>query len=211
MKKLLFAVLVMVASNVNAQSDKYKAAMGGALAQLGEAKDGDGMAAVASKFERIGDAEKTQWLPYYYAGMVKARMAMMKVGGEPDAVADEASTLIAKAEALEKNNSEIFCIKSMIATAKMLVDPQARFMTFGMESNQWIEAAKKADATNPRPLMLQANGLKGTPEQFGGGCKTAKPIAEKSVELYAAFKAASELHPTWGKESVAQIVIDCSK
>lgn len=153
--------------------------------------------------------KKTQWLPYYYAAMLKARMSMMGVGGDKDIVADEATALVVKAEAIEKNNSEILCIKSMIATAKMLVDPQARWMQYGAESNQFLEEAKKADAANPRPYMLQSTSLKNTPEQFGGGCKTAKPLAEKAMELYNASKQNNPLMPSWGKESVEEIINSC--
>lgn len=209
MKQIIVAVCMLLTSTVFAQSEKYMAAMGGTLQQLGEAKTGEEMIAVAQKFERIGDAEKTQWLPYYYAAMLKARMSMMGIGGDKDVVADEATALITKAEAIEKNNSEILCIKSLIATAKMLVNPQARYMEFGMKSGQYLEEAKKADAANPRPYMLQATNLKNTPEQFGGGCKAAKPLAEKALELYSAFKPATAIHPAWGKESVQQIVDDC--
>jgi hypothetical protein len=200
---------MLIASASFAQNEKFTAAMGGALQQLGEAKTGEDMIAVAQKFERIGDAEKTQWLPYYYAAMVKSRMSMAGIGGDKDVVADEATTLINKAEALEKNNSEILCVKSLIATAKMLVNPQARYMEFGMKSGVLLEEAKKADATNPRPYMLQAMNLKNTPEQFGGGCKAAKPLADKALTLYAAFKPASPLHPSWGKESVEQLIEAC--
>lgn len=211
MKKLIFLFIAAFTLQVTAfsQNEKFMGAMGTTLQQLGVAKDGDALTAVAQKFERIGDAEKTQWLPYYYAAMVKARMSMMGLGGDKDVTADEAATLIAKAEAIEKNNSEILCIKSMIATAKMLVDPQARFMEYGMQANQLLEEAKKADPTNPRPYMLQSTNLKNTPEQYGGGCKVAKPIAEKAMTLYAAFKLASPVHPSWGKENVEQTVAAC--
>lgn len=209
MKQIIVAVCMLFTSTVFAQSEKYMAAMGATLQQLGEAKTAEEMIAVAQKFERIGDAEKTQWLPYYYAAMLKARMSMMGVGGDKDVVADEATALITKAEAIEKNNSEILCIKSLIATAKMLVNPQARYMEFGMKSGQYLEEAKKADAANPRPYMIQATNLKNTPEQFGGGCKAAKPLAEKALELYNSFKPASAVHPAWGKENVQQIIEAC--
>jgi len=75
MKKVIILSFVLVNTFFAAfsQSDKFNAAMGSTLQQLGTAKTPEDMAAVAAKFERIGDAEKTQWLPYYYAAMVKAR------------------------------------------------------------------------------------------------------------------------------------------
>ncbi len=212
MKKLFFLTIIAAGLqfNASAQSDKFVDAMKSALKQYGEAKDnGEALIAVEAKFERIADAEKTQWLPYYYAALIKATMSMQGIGGDRDKVADEANDLITKAEVIEKNNSEILVIKSMIQTAKMIVDPQARYMKNGAEAARLLEEAKKADATNPRPYMLQANNLKNTPEQFGGGCKSAKPIAEKAVELYAAFKPKSEIAPNWGKESCEGIIASC--
>ena len=173
------------------QNEKFMAAMGSTLGQYGAAKTPEELTTVAAKFERIGDAEKTQWLPFYYAALIKARMSMEGMGGDKDKVADEAATLINKASEIDKNNSEIYCIKTMIAQAKMMVDPMTRWMKYGAEANENIEAAKKADATNPRPYFLQSIALKNTPEQFGGGCASAKPLAEKAAKLYTEFKAAS--------------------
>lgn len=209
MKKLFFVLSLMIATATFAQTEKYYAAMGSALKQLGEAKTGEEMIAVEQKFERIANAEKNQWLPYYYASMMKARMSMMGVGGDKDVVADEATNLIDIADSLSKNNCEIYCVKAMIATAKMIVNPQARFMEYGMKITTYLEQAKKMDATNPRPFVLQSSNLKNTPEQFGGGCKTANPLAQKALSLFATFKPQSELHPNWGKELVEAVVNDC--
>ena len=210
MKKALL-LISMISCNylLYAQTDKFTAAMQKNIALLDSSLKKQDMTDLANNFTRIADAEKTQWLPYYYAAMLKARMSMMGVGGDKDIVADEATALVVKAEAIEKNNSEILCIKSMIATAKMLVDPQGRWMQYGAESNQFLEEAKKADAANPRPYMLQSTSLKNTPEQYGGGCKTAKPLAEKAIELYNASKQSNPLMPSWGKESVEEIINSC--
>jgi hypothetical protein len=82
-------------------------------------------------------------------------------------------------------------------------------MQYGAEATKNLEAAKKADATNPRPAMMEANSLYRKPEQFGGGCEAAKPVAEKAAKLFVDFKPASPLHPTWGKEVVDQILESC--
>jgi hypothetical protein len=211
MKKVIF--LFIVANWFHflafAQSDKYVGAMTATLQQLKDANNEAALTAVEAKFERIADAEKTQWLPYYYAAMLKARMAQQKMGGNADKVADDAQALLDKAEALSPNNSEIFCVKNMIGTAHMLVDPASRYMQYMSINTQALESAKKADTTNPRPYVLQSISLKYTPESFGGGCKTAKPLAQKAIELFVAFKPASSLHPNWGKELVDSVIADC--
>ena len=69
MKYILFSVMMLGALYTNAQSDKYEAAMKKTLALFDSAKSTAQFQSVANSFERIGDAEKTQWLPYYYAGL----------------------------------------------------------------------------------------------------------------------------------------------
>ncbi len=189
------------------QNEKFTAAMASALEQMKAAKTPEETAAVAAKFERIGDAEKTQWLPYYYAALIKAQSAF--AAKDKDKAADEATAILDKAEALEKNNSEILCTRATICYAHMMVDPMTRWMQYGAEATKNLDASIKADATNPRPVILKANSLKNTPEQFGGGCETAKPLAEKAAKLLADFKPASPIHPTWGKEVVDQILESC--
>ena len=109
MKKLILLSFIGVSfiTSSFSQNEKYFAAMGSTLQQFGSANSAEEMTAIAAKFERIGDAEKTQWLPYYYAAMTKARMSMEGMGGDKDKVADEATALINKAAEIEKNNSEI--------------------------------------------------------------------------------------------------------
>ena len=126
-----------------------------------------------------------------------------------DGYADKATELINKADSLSPNNSEISCLKSMIASCHMMVNPMQRWQEYGQESSNQLEAAIKQDAANPRPYYLKGQGLKFTPEQFGGGCKTAKLELQKAAEKYAAFKPATELHPNWGKEQVEKLLAEC--
>jgi hypothetical protein len=70
MKKInLFALAILFMVSANAQSDKYVAAMKKNLAMFDSVKTTADYQALAAAFERIGDAEKTEWLPYYYAGL----------------------------------------------------------------------------------------------------------------------------------------------
>ncbi len=209
MKKILLGLMVFSAAQLFAQSPKYTAAMTAVLQQMKDATTPDAMIALEAKFERIAEAEKTEWLPYYYAGTLKTRLSMQHAGGDPDKLADDAAVLAAKADSLSPKNSEVYCLKSMVASSKLLVDPQSRWMQYGAESNKALEMAKKMDSTNPRPFVLQAIGLKNMPEAFGGGCTRAKPLAEKAAKLLATFKPKSELAPVWGKELVDSILEDC--
>lgn len=211
MKKILFATLILcITGTTFAQSEKFTKAMTGTIALIDSAKTPDDMLAASAAFERIGDAEKNQWLPYYYAGFTQILYAFQKNDvANNDAIADKAEQLVTKADALQANNSEISCLKSMIATLRMLVNPQQRWQQYGPISQQELDKAKTQDAANPRPYYLQGQGLRYTPEQFGGGCSTAKPVLEEALKKYESFKPASSLHPNWGKPQTEQLMAGC--
>jgi len=204
MKKLsLIALAISLASASFAQSDKYVSAMKGNIAQIDSASMGKGTE-LANNFERIGDAEKTQWLPYYYAAYCTIIQGMVEQdASKKDAIADKAKGFIDKAEAiLGKENSETDVIKAMIATVYMTVDPQSRYMTYGPQIKELTEKSKSLDSTNPRPLLLQAENTFYTPEAYGGGKDVAKPLFDKASALDEAFKPETEISPNWGGPAI---------
>jgi hypothetical protein len=212
MKKLFLATMVLLSTViVFAQSEKYTAAMKKNLAAMDTSfKNPADLLTVANNFERIAVVEKAQWLPYYYAAFCQVNYGfLLQDKDKVDGFADKAAVLIAKADSLSPNNSEISCIKSMIASCHMMVNPQQRWQEYGQASSSNIEAAMQQDPANPRPYYLKGQGLVYTPEQFGGGCKTAKPVLEIAMEKYISFKPANELNPNWGKIQVENLLKGC--
>lgn len=212
MKKIIIAsFLLLSAAGSFAQSEKYIAAMKKNIAGMDTSfKNPVDLLTLANSFERIATSEKSQWLAYYYAAFCQVNYGFMQQDKDKvDAIADKATDMINKADSLMPNNSEISCIKSMIASCHMMVNPMQRFMEYGPESNSNMEAAMKQDPTNPRPYYLKGQGLKYTPEQFGGGCATAKPELQTALAKYAAFKPASELSPSWGQAQVEALLKEC--
>jgi hypothetical protein len=210
-KQLLLSITLFICAIAFGQSSKYEAAMKKNLAAMDTSfKSTTALLNVANSFERIASAEKNQWLPYYYAAFCQVNLGFKEQDKDKvDGIADKASSLIAIADSLSPNNSEISCIKSMIASCHLMVNPMQRWMQYGKESSSNIENAMKQDSTNPRPYFLKGQGLKYTPEQFGGGCKTAKPALQTSMDKYAVFKPAGELFPNWGKEITQQLLDGC--
>ncbi|MEP7254905.1 MAG: hypothetical protein ABI666_03965 [Ferruginibacter sp.] len=212
MKKIFFSTALILSATLSfAQSDKYMAVMKSNIAAIDTSfKNPANLLSLANNFERIATAEKNQWLPYYYAAFCQVNYTYMEQDkSKIDAIADKATMLINMADSLMPNNSEISCIKSMIASSHMMVNPMQRYMEYGPESASNIESAMQQDPTNPRPEYLKGQGLKYTPEQFGGGCATAKPVLQSSLEKYSKFKPASELHPNWGKQRVELMISEC--
>ena len=64
---------------VQAQSEQFAGAMKQQMALLdsGSTWSPAGMQQAANTFERIADAEKTQWLPYYYAAYCRVNEAFL--------------------------------------------------------------------------------------------------------------------------------------
>src|SRR5215203_951113 len=153
MKKIILTLTLFVGTiALFAQSEKYKATMKDKIAVLDTTRDVASLKDLSAAFERIGDAEKTQWLPYYYAALAQVNAGnFIYVNNTTnpselkslDPLADKADQMITKAEALNKENSEIFAAKKMIASLRMMVDPMNRYMTYGEQAQQALETARK--------------------------------------------------------------------
>ncbi|MFN2439184.1 MAG: hypothetical protein ABR503_08285 [Chitinophagaceae bacterium] len=210
MKKLtIIAIFLFVTITAFAQNEKYVKAMEALVTAVDTTRSAEALKALSNGFERIGDAEKTQWLPYYYAALVQvnAGNAIMStqdpmsgtLAAALDPLADKAEQLLNKAEAMKKDNSEIFVVKKMIASLRMMGDPMNRFMQYGPQAQQALETAKKLDPSNPRIPYLEGVDKFYTPEQYGGSKTAAKKLFEEALKKYDAFKAESSIHPGWGR------------
>jgi tetratricopeptide (TPR) repeat protein len=214
MKKTIFILsAILVASFSFAQMpDKFVKAMEAKIALIDSTHTVEGYTDLANAFERIADAEKNQWLAYYYAAYCNASAGTIAGAGgdmmaakadKTDPYADKADKQIKKAEELAKKNSEIFIVKKMIATLRMLGDPMNRYMTYGPEAQAMLDEAKKLNPDNPRVYILEGQDKYYTPEQFGGNKEEAKVLFEKAQKLYDTFKPETSIHPSWGKNQVA--------
>jgi len=207
MKQVILAVLlcstVLAAS---AQSDKYAVTMEKNIALMDSAKSVSDLQAVAGNFERIGDAEKTQWLPYYYAALAQTWIGWRPDVKDKDANAEKIKAVLTKAQAIE-TNSELYAVENMMNTQQMLMDPQTRWQTYGQQASGALQKGLKLDPNNPRLYYLQGMSLFGTPVQFGGGKDKAKPLFEKAIALYKSAQP-KPLYPTWGlKQSEDQLAL----
>jgi len=206
---VLAAIIFMVSAN--AQSDKYVDAMKKNLSRFDSVKTTAEFQGLAAAFERIGDAEKTQWLPYYYAALALTTPGWQDAKLDKDANAEKIKALCDKADAVVKDDadkSEILSIRNMAAMQQMIVDPQTRWATYGQESGKYLQQAKQLNANNPRLYYLEGANVFGTPEQFGGGKVKAKPILEKAIALYKAEQP-KPLYPHWGQKQAEDMLAQC--
>jgi tetratricopeptide (TPR) repeat protein len=211
MKKMLFSFLLFASAAAMAQSDKFTQAMQKNIAKFDSVKTTADYQALAASFERIGDAEKTQWLPYYYAGLALTNAGWAGAALDKDENAEKVKALCDKADALATDNAdkaEILSIRNMAATQQMIVDPQSRWMSYGQEASGDLQKAMTLNPDNPRLYYLQGMSVFGTPEQFGGGKEKAKPIFEKAVALYKTEQP-KPLYPHWGQKQAEDKLAEC--
>jgi len=208
---LLFIAVYGLSIAAFAQSDKYVSSMKANLALFDSTNANPDYIALSNTFARIGDAEKTQWLPYYYAGLALSTEGWRSKTIDKDANAVQILAFMDKAQALTTDSSdlsEIDAVRNMAYTQEMLVDPQTRWMSYGKEAGSSLKEAMKFDPNNPRLYYLQGMSLFNTPEAFGGGKAAAKVAFQKALDLYAVAQP-KDLHPNWGKVQTVSMIAAC--
>lgn len=202
MKKLLFTLLLFSTVSIFAQT-AFEKAMTEKVGNLVQAKTPEEFTALSNDFTRIGDKEKTQWLPYYYAShaTIEKGRNLMRTGkvDQLDAIAAEAQKSLDKAAELSKDNAELSILQKMIHNLKMMVDPQSRFMSESMLGAEAIGKAEKLDPENPRITLLRAEDTYYTPEQFGGSKAKGLELFQKSLDQFKVYPPKSDLDPNWGQ------------
>lgn len=205
-KAILLFVMGSISLFTQAQSERFVKAMQNNIAAMDTARSAENYQDLANSFMRIAEAEKTQWLPYYYASLSYVMQGLMLSGGQmgtagaiTDPLADKAEGLLNKAMELEKENSEMYCVKKMISNLRMMADPMNRYQTEGAAAAEALQKAKALDPANPRTSILEAQDKFYTPEQFGGSKTEAKTLFEEALKKFESFKPVSAIHPNWGK------------
>jgi hypothetical protein len=205
---IILLVSAVTVKNVTAQTNsKYEGAMMKLVSQLDSARTDSVYISLGNGFQRIANAEKKEWLPSYYMAFCKIMLAArIKDDTQVDALLDDASSYLDNAMAIEKDNSEIVTLKAFLDAIRMRVNPQERWQTYGAESQKNIAKAKALDPTNPRPYLLQGQGVLYMPAAFGGGKANAEPILKQASERFSNFKPKSPIHPNWGKAYCEQLL-----
>lgn len=207
MKKLLFTLTlaIMTAMVVKSQS-QYEAGMERAF---GLWKEGKTTEAVAM-FERIGQAEKENWVPMYYAANVLISTSFeLNDMAMQNSMLEKAKGIIAEAHKRSENNSEITTLEGMLYTGYVTMDPG----TFGMKYSPTImQLHNKAIALNPDNPRAHSNKIQyemGSARFFGNDLT---PYCEQMKEILPKFenqKLEVPFAPSYGAERAKQIAESC--
>ncbi len=207
-KHFITSVLMLsILSIATAQNEKYVGFMKKNLAALDSAKSSDDFQTAANNFERIASAEKAEWLPAYYAAYAMRMKAFYtKEIKDVDPACDKADAMLAAAESIAPNNSEINTIKGMVMQARMRVDG-SRGMTLGPKATQVLaQALQQQPQGNPRAITQMAQMKYYTPSAYGGGKEPGIEMLKKAIAAYDTFKPETELSPNWGKAYAIELL-----
>ncbi len=212
--KRLYTILIGLVLTVftSFSQEQYNNAMIAALTELSNTKTAAEILDISNTFERIAQAEPTQWLPFYYAGYTMlVQTFMIESNSDKEKAYDKALEFADNAAKISANNSEILTLKAFILSMKISIDPMKYGMKYGMEVDNLLKEAVKLNPNNPRAYMLKAENLFYTPEQFGGSKIKACENANIALELFITQKPTNTIVPSWGKEETEKIIAQCNK
>ncbi|WP_420583365.1 hypothetical protein [Reichenbachiella sp.] len=211
MKSLnILIVFVIAATFAHAQNKKYIKTMETSIPTIFQAESTESLDATANKFDRIGQAEESEWEPYYYAALSHVFKAFrIEDLQAKDKVLDQALVSLGKAGMLSENNSEIIALQGFINMIKIGVDPGTRGQTLSPKIMADFGKAMELAPNNPRTNLFMGQMLFGTAQFFGTGVEDACALVDKSMALFESEKPASSIAPSWGLYSAKQYKQQC--
>lgn len=213
MKKILISIAFIASTLMGmSQSSEYAGAMGEALGQFANCKSVSDFQALGNRFSLIANAEKTQWLPYYYHADCYILMSFMQNGDAAlrDSYLDEAEKSIEKMIELAPKESEVYALQSMYYSARLVINPMERGQKYSALSAQAVGMALGLDANNPRARFIKLRNDMGSAQFYGKDPKSFCPQAGELLASWDTYKVKSPLYPSWGKAQVEEIVKDCN-
>ena len=200
--KLLILTITLFSICVWGQEDRYTTAMKSAIEKIEQASEPAEFVESANRFERIATAEKTMWLPYYYASYSLVVMSFDEAdGGKKDLILDRAQQLLDVALELEPKESELHVLQAFLYPSRIMVDPMGRGLTYMELMFTSLETAKALNPENPRIYCLEGVNKLNLPPSMGGGTDAGKLLLEQAVSKFEAFNNEDPLWPDWGEEA----------
>lgn len=184
------------------QEEGYTTAMKSAIEMMELASEPGKLVESASRFERIATAEKSRWMPYYYASYSLVVMSFDETdGGRKDLLLDRAQELLDRALELEPEESELHVLQAFLYPSRIMVDPMGRGMIYIEKMFGSLETARTLNPENPRIYFLEGVNKLNLPPSMGGGADVAQPVLEEALTRFEAFANEDPLWPNWGEEA----------
>lgn len=210
MKKSMITLLLATLAWVSV----YSQDMESAVARLDKAGSVPDYETLEKEFTDMAAAQKTAWLPYYYAAYCNAQIGFLyehdgeriePYSNRGEEQAKQALALLDTATQ-QKELSEVYTVLSKVYRTKVFINPQTYGRKFGILSDQMMKRALKLNPDNPRAILVNAWVKYHTPKTWGGDKALAKKLATESLEKLASAPNGAEPH--WGKAEAEAILND---
>lgn len=206
---LLIAALACLAVIASA-NDRYTETMQKNIEVVYKAKSVEEIQAAVNAFERIGDAEKSKWEPFYYASYGYLMIALrVNEPAAKDKQLDLALETLKKASAVNSTESEIVALEGFIHMIRVTIDPASRGQQYSGLAMQTFGKAIGMNPENPRALALMAQMQYGTAQFFGSPTTEACGTLNKALEKFETYKSTNPLAPVWGKSMAEGMKAQC--
>ena len=205
MQKIAFIIALLVASLLNGQNN-YEKGMNKAF----DLWENNQVNEASNLFERILEAEPDNWLPAYYAAYINV-VTSFNLNDQAVLAAklNKAQLLINQGNSLSPDNPELMVIQALLHTAWISFDGATYGMTLSGKVSSIYAKALTISPYNPRVVLGKAEWDMGSAKYFGKDIKPFCKDVERSLELFANFKAESDFHPDWGRERAEKILENC--
>jgi hypothetical protein len=212
MKTTLITLAIMLTSFAGmSQKPEYYKAMGESLGEYANCRSVEDFQALGNKFSMISKTEKDEWLPLYYHAHCYIIMSFMEPNDakKKDAYLDVAEKSMDLLVQMAPGEADVFALQAMFYTGRLVVNPMERGQKFSMLSAQAIGTAMGIDPANPRAKLIKLQNDMGTAQFYGKDTKEFCVQANDLNDGWDKFVPKSPLHPSWGKDQVAEIVTSC--
>ncbi len=205
---LIFAMALSLATLAN--DGKYLEVMSKNIEAVYKGQTSEELQHAVNALDRVADAEKTKWEPYYYSAYGNVMMANREQDAiKKDGYLDLALVAVEKAKAINENESEIIAMEGFIQMIRLTVDPATRGQQYSIMAMQTFGKAISLNPENPRALSLLAQMQFGTARFFNSPPTEACGTVAKAVEKFETFKSENPLAPVWGKGMTEALKKNC--
>ena len=210
MKTLMLFLVITLPLVTLANDDKYIEAMSKNIQAVYNAQTPEEIQNAVNALDRIANAEKTKWEPYYYSAFGNVMMANReKDATKKDGYLDLALAAVEKAKTIQENESEIVAMEGFIHMIRLTVDPATRGQQYSGKAMQAFGKAIELNPENPRALSLAAQMQFGTARFFNTPPTEACVTVNKALEKFETYKSTNPLAPQWGKQMTEGLKKNC--
>lgn len=160
-------------------------------------------------FERITEAEKKEWLPYYYASQIKIiKSFSMNNPIKKEEHLEQAQALLNKSRSIAgAENVEVMVLQAMLHTSRLTIDPGTYGMTLSPVISRIYKNASEKAPDNPRVILSKAEWDMGAAQFFGEDPKKYCEDLQTSLRLFSeSDPEEQQFAPSWGEDRAKMLV-----